>query len=149
MYESTTRPRVATLLGAALALSILPMGAAHAAPGGSPAIPLNNGQETTGANTGAHGSFSYEISGTEFCYTLSVTNLSAASVGAHVHVGDRRTAGPVVIPLEIGSGTSWTVEDCTTASSTLLAAIEASPRSYYVNVHTPLFPGGEVRGQLK
>lgn len=30
-----------------------------------------------------------------------------------------------------------------------LAAIEASPRSYCVNVHTPTFPGGEIRGQLK
>jgi hypothetical protein len=30
-----------------------------------------------------------------------------------------------------------------------LAAITADPRAYYVNVHTPLWLAGEVRGQLK
>jgi hypothetical protein len=30
-----------------------------------------------------------------------------------------------------------------------LAAILASPKAYYVNVHTPMWPAGEVRGQLK
>ncbi len=35
------------------------------------------------------------------------------------------------------------------ATAEEIAAIVANPRNYYVNVHTPLFPGGEVRGQLK
>jgi hypothetical protein len=35
-----------------------------------------------------------------------------------------------------------------TADAALLAAIEDTPRDYYVNVHTPTFPGGEIRGQL-
>jgi hypothetical protein len=30
-----------------------------------------------------------------------------------------------------------------------LAAIAANPRASYVNVHTPLYLPGEVRGQLK
>jgi hypothetical protein len=45
--------------------------------------------------------------------------------------------------------TSFDVAACTTADSGLLAAIEANPRAYYVNVHTMMFPGGEIRGQLK
>ena len=58
-------------------------------------------------------------------------------------------AGNVVVPLMVDSGTTWTVETCTTTDSAVLAAIEASPGSYYVNIHTSTFPGGEIRGQLK
>jgi hypothetical protein len=122
---------------------------AEAKPGGVPAIPLNTEQEVTGSNTGASGFFSYTINGTQLCYTLTARNLSAPATAAHIHEAPRNVAGPIVVPLEVGTGTSWTISDCTTASATLLAAIEASPRSYYVNVHTPTFPGGEIRGQLK
>jgi len=125
------------------------MAPAVAKPGGVPAIPLNTEQETTGSNTGASGFFSYRIDGTNFCYTLEARDLSASALAAHVHVAPRNAAGPVVIPLTVGSGTSFVVTACTTASAELLNAIHANPRGYYVNVHTPTFPGGEIRGQLK
>lgn len=141
--------RALAIAGAVLALSSAGIGAAAANQGGAPAIPLNNGQETTGAHTGASGFFSYTIDGDELCYTLSARNLSEPAVMAHIHLAPRHVAGDIVIPLIVGSGTSWTVEDCTTASATLLADVAASPRDYYVNVHTPTFPGGEIRGQLK
>ena len=54
-----------------------------------------------------------------------------------------------MIPLTVGSGTDWTVQACTTADPVLLGKVAANPRDYYVNVHTPTFPGGEIRGQLK
>jgi hypothetical protein len=126
---------------------------AQAKPGGVPAIPLNTEQEVTGSNTGASGFFSYSISGTQFCYTLTARNLSVPATAAHVHLAPRNVAGPVVIPLAIGSGTSWTVDTCTTITKATelqaLAGIQVDPRAYYVNVHTPTFPGGEIRGQLK
>lgn len=138
---------IATVLLAAASISAA--GAAHANPGGHPAIPLNTEQETTGSNTDASGFFTYTISGTQLCYTLTARDLSASAVAAHIHLGPRNTAGPVVIPLTVAAGTSFTRSACTTAGATLLADIQANPKAYYVNVHTPAFPGGEIRGQLK
>ena len=137
------------VLGIAAALAAAGAGAATAKPGGVPAIPLNTEQEVTGSNTGASGFFSYTIDGGELCYTLTARDLSLPAVAAHIHVAPRGVAGPVVVPLAVGSGTTWTLDACTTADPALLAEIAASPRSYYVNVHTPTFPGGEIRGQLK
>ena len=122
---------------------------ANAKSGGAPAIPLNNEQETGVVDTGASGFLSYDVSGSQFCYTLEVRNLSQPAVAGHIHFGSRNAAGPVVILLEIGSGTDWTVQTCVAASQTVLANIAANPRGYYVNVHTPAFLGGEIRGQLK
>ncbi|MEO7235462.1 MAG: CHRD domain-containing protein, partial [Lapillicoccus sp.] len=99
--------------------------------------------------TGASGFFTYTISGTQLCYTLTARDLSANAVAAHIHHGPRNVAGPVVIPLTVAAGTSFTRSACTTASAMLLADIQADPKAYYVNVHTPTFPGGEIRGQLK
>ena len=141
--------RALTILATCAALAAVGLAPAVAKPGGAPAIPLNTEQETTGSNTGASGFFSYTIDGTNFCYTLEARDLSAGAVAAHVHVAPRNTAGPIVIPLTVGSGTSFRVAACTTASAELLNAIHANPGGYYVNVHTPTFPGGEIRGQLK
>jgi hypothetical protein len=146
-HLSSVRP-VAVVVAAA-ALVATGSVAASAQPPGTPAIPLNNGQETTGADTGASGFFSYRITGDEFCYTLVARNLSEPAVAAHVHLAPRKVAGGIVLPLSVGMGTDWTVSECVPADAALLGAISASPRSYYVNVHTPTFPGGEIRGQLK
>lgn len=141
------RARTAALsLAAVAAFTLAGAGTAHAAP----AIPLNGGQEAPAPNAfGAHGSFSYEIDGTEFCYTLEVEGLSTPAVAAHVHVGPRNVPGPVVIPLDVVSATSFEVSDCVTISAMLAGAIEADPSAYYVNVHTPMNQPGEIRGQLK
>ncbi|MFD2025722.1 CHRD domain-containing protein [Promicromonospora aerolata] len=137
------RPAAAAALGLGLALAVGPP--ATAAPN---SVPLNVGQETTGSNTGASGSFTYTIDGDMLCFTLNARNLSVEATAAHIHVGDRKVAGPVVVPLGVGEGTDFSHAACVTADAALLAAIEDSPRDYYVNVHTPTFPGGEIRGQL-
>ena len=147
----TTRTvRTSALTVAIVALILGGAGAAQAAPPGSPAIPLNTGQETpkpTGG--GAHGKFSYEIDGSDLCYTIEVTGLSTPAVAAHIHLGERNVAGPIVVPLDVPAASSFETSDCTGADAALLAAIEADPSAYYVNVHTSMNPPGEVRGQLK
>lgn len=141
--------RTITRTASAAAALLLALGGAAAA-SAAPAIPLNNGQETTDAKGGAHGMFSYMIDGDQFCYTLDVTGLTVPAVAAHVHSAPRGEAGPVRIPLSIPNETSFHVEDCTTVSdASILAGVQADPRGWYVNVHTPTYPGGEVRGQLK
>ena len=124
-------------------------GPAAAKPGGVPAIPLNTEQETTGSNTGASGFFSYTVEGTKLCYTLTVNGLSGNAVAAHIHLAPRHVAGPIKIPLSVPSAANFSTSGCTMADASLLADLQANPKAYYVNVHTPLFPGGEVRGQLK
>jgi len=142
------RARAALALAAIAALTFA--GAAHAKPPGTPAIPLNTGQETPAPSVGgAHGMFSYEIDGDELCYTVGVTGLSTPAVAAHIHLAPRNVPGPVVVPLLVPSATSFVTSACTTADPALLAAIEANPGNYYINVHTSLNPSGEVRGQLK
>ena len=144
-------------LAASTAVVAWPSGA-HALPGGEPAIPLNNEQETTGATGGGSGFLTYAIDGSELCYTLDVSNLTMAPFAAHIHPGERNTAGPVAVGLLTPPAATSTVSECITAvegatgpalSTSELAAIAADPRAFYVNVHTNNFPGGEVRGQLK
>jgi hypothetical protein len=141
--STIVRPAAAAALGLGLALASVPP-----ASGAPNSVPLNVGQETTGSDTGASGSFTYTIDGDTLCYTLTARNLSVDAVAAHIHVGDRKVAGPIVVPLDVGVGTDFSIMDCVTADAALLSAIDNTPRDYYVNVHTPTFPGGEIRGQL-
>ncbi len=147
----TTRTSLATRTlrgGAAVAFGVGLVAVSAPASAAPNSFPLNVGQETTGSDTGAHGFFSYTISDDELCYTMSVRNLSAPATAAHVHIAPRKTAGPIVIPLNVGPGTTFTLSECVTADAALLADLDSNPRAYYVNVHTPTFPGGEVRGQF-
>ena len=144
--------RVMGALAAGMLASTLPAGPAGAVGG---AIPLNAGQETPRAISGGSGFFTYTVSGSTLCYTLKVRNLTADPVAAHIHIAPRQESGPVVVPLATPPAATSTVSACITAveggalTPAELAAITAGPRAYYVNVHTPLWPSGEVRGQLK
>lgn len=114
----------------------------------APAIPMSGAQEAGPGDRDGHGFFTYTIDGTNFCYTLRWARVGTATA-AHVHVGPRHTAGPVVIPLSVGDGSGSTVSQCTTITPQLANAIVADPKAYYVNVHNASFPAGAIRGQLK
>jgi hypothetical protein len=130
--------------GAILASAVLGLPAAGAAP----AIPLSGGQETTAADTDGHGFFTYSLDGTLFCWTLSWQDIETP-FAAHVHVGPRNVAGPIVIPLDVDGVPGPDMAGCTTISAELAAAISADPKNYYANVHNATFPAGAIRGQLK
>jgi CHRD domain len=148
----STPVRVMGAIAAGIIASAAAVGTATADGG---AIPLNAEQEAPGAVSDGSGFFSYTVSGSELCYTLEVRNLTGVPVAAHIHLAPRHVPGPVVVPLSSPPAATGTVSACITAAEggamtpAELAAITADPRAYYVNVHTPLWPAGEVRGQLK
>jgi hypothetical protein len=79
------------------------------------------------------------------CYTLTVENIEPATA-AHIHLGLRDEAGPIVAPLEPPTGGSS--KACVEIPRALSLELREHPGRYYVNVHNEEFPNGAIRGQL-
>jgi CHRD domain len=88
----------------------------------------------------------------QVCFELSWRNIEPPTM-AHIHVGSRDVAGPVVVlffdvrPATLGPSVS-SIGGCATADPELIAAIGNDPGGYYVNIHNEEFPPGAIRGQL-
>jgi hypothetical protein len=81
----------------------------------------------------------------EVCWDIAVSDLTTPVILAHIHQGDAETNGPVVVDFnEPVNG----LNGCVPAGAALIKDIRRHPADYYVNVHTTMFQGGEVRGQL-
>lgn len=86
----------------------------------------------------------------EVCFDLSWAGIDGTVTAAHIHVGAAGVAGDVVVPLFAGSlaGTDRASACVAGVSEELIKAIRQNPESYYVNIHSDVFPAGAVRGQL-
>jgi len=80
----------------------------------------------------------------EVCYVLTTTGINPV-VAAHIHAGEAGTTGGVVV--DFGAIVLGTPA-CVQSTPAQVQAIEASPASFYVNVHTSDFPAGAIRAQL-
>jgi len=133
---------------------------------------LGGFQEVPAISTGAGGTFRARISndGAAIHYQLSYSALEGAVSMAHIHLGQRSVNGGIAAWLCSNVGTPG-VQPCpappATISGILLAADVVGPAGQgiaegefdelvramragaaYVNVHTSLHPGGEIRSQL-
>lgn len=128
---------------------------------------LSGGNETPAKIvTGAFGSADCTVDlgkGGEINCTASVFNLPSGATAGHIHVGADGVSGPTVcnatIPTNISNDFGFTIGPCNSAANITLRP-EQGIRSFedflqavlgentYVNVHTVVNPGGEVRGQL-
>ena len=82
------------------------------------------------------------------CFEIRVKKIGTV-VAAHIHKGGKAVAsGAIVVPLIETQSSKTKFEGCHAASRKTISAILKHPRSYYVNVHTPDFPAGAIRGQL-
>jgi hypothetical protein len=91
-----------------------------------------------------------EASGT-VRYKVVANNLPgtiAGSPGAHIHIGPRGSAGPIVQGLELTGSEQGVVAAGTFTNPGLLAALRTSPEEYYVNVHSTVCRPGVIRGQF-
>jgi hypothetical protein len=110
---------------------------------------MEGAQEVPPVPTPGRGTFHGErIAPDHLHYTYSWSNLLGNANAAHIHKAPPGMNGPIVIPLATPSGQSGSREDEAMADPALLDDICANPGEYYVNVHTDLYPGGEIRGQL-
>ena len=143
--------RTAALLLTMLGLVVV----AVAAPAGGAQGPtftynagMNGQKEVPGPgdkDASGHARVGVNTSTGQICWDVRVKKVDGTIVAAHIHVGDRNTAGPVA--QGITTPTNGTSTGCVVNAS-LATAIAANPHNYYVNVHSSVFPGGAVRGQL-
>ena len=101
-----------------------------------------------GSRTGsASANFIVSISRGTFCYNITSKGLTGAN-GVHIHKGAAGVDGPVVVLLNF-KRFNKAGNACVKATPALLSDIVKNPSAYYFNLHTPAFPAGAVRGQLK
>ena len=94
-----------------------------------------------------------------WAFNLSDFPPSSSIVAGHIHVGGSSVAGGVQINTGLTAGGALALPDgrldthiiTTSATAAELGRIQAvldNPAGYYFNLHSPLNPGGVVRGQL-
>jgi hypothetical protein len=81
----------------------------------------------------------------QVCYRLEVRRIAPATA-AHIHLGLRGEAGPVVATLE--PPTDGSSRGCVEVPRALSLELREHPARYYINVHNDPFPNGAIRGQL-
>ena len=80
------------------------------------------------------------------CYTLEVRRIAPATA-AHIHLGLRGEAGPIVA--ELKPPTDGSSSGCVAVPRALSLELKEHPGRYYVNVHNDPYPDGALRGQLE
>lgn len=110
---------------------------------------LNEGQETPPTGVSATGTCeaTYDTVTNILTYTLTWTGLTDVPTAMHFHKADIGVPGGVEIPI-----TGFAASATGTLSST--ATVEQEDENdlleekFYVNIHTALYPSGEIRGQM-
>jgi hypothetical protein len=112
---------------------------------------LSGDQEVPPVATAGTGSavLSVNFATGELSGTVSFSGLSSVATAAHIHEGAAGVNGLIIIPLTGGIGLTsgmWTVPAGTVLTALQLNALQAG--GLYVQIHTLIFPAGEIRGQL-
>ena len=116
--------------------------------------PLIGANETPPNASPATGSvdITVDTGANDVLFTLTFVNLVGPSTAAHIHEGIAGLAGPVKVPLPLGSASGLTSATTSGTGTPIggfnVADIVSNPTGFYVNLHSSVFPGGEIRGQI-
>lgn len=114
----------------------------------------------TNSSATAIGTFTYETAKDDILYSVSYSGLSGSAQAAHLHIGGPRGVGPIILPmLPNPTGTSGVISGTLTNADLINQAVSgvtdisqvnalALANGIYANLHSTVFPGGEIRGQL-
>ncbi len=153
-----TRSRRGVFAGFVIAAVLVSSAVAYAGDSGGSATPSGtpirlytrmfgtNERPTPNNSPGVGDAIVYVYPNNVVCTTLRVASLTTPVTGAHIHRAPPTDPGPVVIPLT--PPTSGFSQTCVSVSAELAQGLRTNPTAYYANVHTTMFPGGEIRGQL-
>lgn len=110
---------------------------------------VGGGQETPPVSTAGNGTLTatYNATTNLLSYTLTWTSLTGPPTAMHFHKAPVGVAGGVVNGID---GFSATAAGTLTATATIdeTEEMDLMEGKFYVNIHTDLYPGGEIRGQL-
>jgi hypothetical protein len=128
---------------------------------------LNGYLETPSISTTARGSFEATVDGSTIAYRLSFRDLTTPPLFAHIHFGRPDVAGGVAAFL-CGGGGKPACPASGTVSGTIVPADVIGPvgqgigagefaeliramrnGATYANVHSEMFPSGEIRGNIR
>ncbi|TLV02482.1 CHRD domain-containing protein [Dyadobacter luticola] len=105
---------------------------------------LSGANEVPANNTQASGKFSGTFDPTTKLLKFSLTYTGLVPTAGHIHTGAAGTNGPVTIPF-LSVATSPIVYEVALTDAQVTAL---QTGNLYTNLHTPMYPGGEIRGQL-
>ena len=109
---------------------------------------LSGDNEVGGGDPDGSGTAAVKTRGTEVCYDIKWTGIDATM--SHIHWAAAGKNGDVVVPFFASESPldASSKSGCVQAKESVVKAIAANPSKYYVNVHSPEFPKGAIRGQL-
>jgi len=109
---------------------------------------LSGDNEVGGGDPDGSGTAAVKMRGTEVCYDIKWTGIDATM--SHIHKAPAGTNGDVLVPFFANESPldANSKSGCVEAKASVVKAITANPSNYYVNVHSPEFPKGAIRGQL-
>jgi hypothetical protein len=79
----------------------------------------------------------------DLCYEITYDKINHPDKG-HIHRGTAGQSGPVVVDMDPKKGAQ-----CVKPSEALMEEIKSNPSGFYVNLHSPDYPNGSIRGQVE